>query len=253
MQCNAMQQISELGGFPSYDSNRSSVSVSSSSSSIQYNTIHNNACTPEGRPTKQATTLDHLHHTRKFFSSQVDGTLQAKNITLYLFTPSEISAHRFSSVVRPPYCFAPGLEAWSLQAKSYSPPHTLIESFSLGEYGVTLESAMYFVEVRHSRTVPYPSVRVQVRVSQHATCTGRLSLSSHLHVCPPRASGRILSRVVLSVSLNRQNNANARKVMQENAYTNKTVIQYIYITVTAIKTPRLSSASILANPHRWKR
>jgi hypothetical protein len=60
-----------------------------------------------------------------------------------------------------------------------------------------------------------------------------------LHTCTGRPSCHLISTsvrrvrhvafcrgVLLLVSLNRQNNANAREVMQENAYTNKTVLQY---------------------------
>jgi hypothetical protein len=100
--------------------------------------------------------------------------LQAKNITLYLFTPSEISATLLQLSHAPATLFRTRGE--NLQANSYSPSPTLIESFSLGEYGVTLESAMYFVVVSYSRTVPLSSRAGTRTTTCYNTCTGRPSL-----------------------------------------------------------------------------
>jgi hypothetical protein len=145
---------------------------------------------------------------------------------------------------------------WNFQAKSYSPPHTLVDLVSLGGYGVTLERAMYFVVVSYSRTVPYPSVRVQVRVPQHATVLVRAVLPV---ISSPRPSAACVMSHSVEVSccwcrLTDKTMPMLEKLCKKTPTRIKQCYNIpAYITVTAIKTPRLSSASILANPHRWKR
>jgi hypothetical protein len=85
MQCDAMQ----CNRFRNWEDFR--LTTATEAVSAAYNIIPYNACTPEGRPTKQATTLDHLHQARHFFSSQLDGILSSQEYnTLSLHTLRDI-------------------------------------------------------------------------------------------------------------------------------------------------------------------